>query len=122
MGVMENKQKMENKMKKDKYYRVTEKSGKKWKGNFDGKVECLGIDCFRFYFHSCIIEIDLIEKIEEVTVISPDTIAREQGCWDEYCNYLTVNGVKIRERYTYKEISFKNCKVMGDPIDWDNVK
>ena len=94
-------------MTKNKYYRVTETSGKRWKGTFEKKITVIGINCFMFTFTHNIIDISLIKKIEEVEVISKDTIAREQDCWKEFCSYGTVNGVKIKKRYKYKEINFK---------------
>ena len=89
---------------KDKYYRVTEKNGKKWKGSFDSEISFLGIDCYRFHFESKIIEKDLIEKIEEITIIAQDTIARQKGCFEEFIHYGTCNGVKINRKYIYKQI------------------
>ena len=91
-------------MLKDKYYRITEKNGKKWKGTFDLEISFLGKDCYRFHFKSVIIEKDLIAKIEEVTIISQDTIARQKGCFEEYLKYGTCNGLKINRKYIYKQI------------------
>ena len=96
-------------MQKDKYYRVTIESGRKFKGTFGGKLTIANQRCFRFFSHpnNQTVAIDLIEKIEEITITRSQTIAIEQGCFEEYKKYLTVNGKKIRDRHTYKEINFK---------------
>ena len=92
-------------LKKEQYYRITETSGKKWKGIFEEECNFFGQPCLRFYFKHQIIAIELIEKIEEATRISPDDQARAKGCFDEFLKYETINGKQARDKYIYKEVA-----------------
>ena len=92
-------------LKKEQYYRITETSGKKWKGTFEEECNFFGQPCLKFYFEHQIIAISLIEKIEEVTWISPDDQAIAKGCFEEYKTYMTINGKEPRNKYIYKEVA-----------------
>ena len=88
----------------DKRYRITDTNGKKWRGDFGGKLNLLGREMYKFLFESHLIDGRMIAKIDEVEVISPDTQAREQGCFDEYKEYSTINGKKAKRKFIYTEI------------------
>jgi hypothetical protein len=99
-----NKEGQKMKLIKDKYYRVTEVSGKKWRGDFEEECVVLGFDCLKFSFKHQIISIDLIAKIEEASWITTDDQAREKGCWEEFLMYQTINGKTPRIRYIYNTV------------------
>tara|TARA_Y100000593_G_scaffold88174_1_gene169979 strand:- start:57 stop:419 length:363 start_codon:yes stop_codon:yes gene_type:complete len=93
------------KLEKNKYYRVTDQNGKKFRGSFDSKLSVLGQKCLRFCWEHHIIAVDLIKNVEQVEIITPDSQAREQGCWDEFKHYGTIKGKKAKRKFIYKELN-----------------